>query len=132
MLFVLLMVLYMMYASYRLNNHPMVPTEKLSDRKILVLDALATVCFAGAMLYIFYQFVRICIYKGEGSRLWRSELFMSHSLLFMGAMVVFVFTDNALGSYHYDGTTVLFLYGLMNLYTWCLQYMYSPTKEAEL
>ncbi len=55
---------------------------------------------------------------------------MSYSLLFMAAMVVFVFTDNALGAYRYDGTTVIFLYGLMNFYTWYLQYMYSPTKET--
>lgn len=53
---------------------------------------------------------------------------MSYSILFIGAMIIFIFTDNALGSYDYNGTTVIFLYGLMNLYTWYLQYMYSPTR----
>lgn len=53
---------------------------------------------------------------------------MLYSILFQLAMVVFVLTDNALGSYSYDGNYVIMLYGLMNLYTWYLQYMYTPTK----
>jgi hypothetical protein len=81
------------------------------------------------MLYIIMQYFRICCNKSD--RLWRSELFMSYSILFIGAMIIFIFTDNALGSYDYNGTTVIFLYGLMNLYTWYLQYMYSPTKETK-
>ncbi len=54
---------------------------------------------------------------------------MSYSILFIVAMMIFVFTDNAFGSYSYDGTTFIFLYGLMNLYVWYLQYMYTPALE---
>lgn len=126
LLFILLMVLYMLYANFRLNNHPMIPKQRLSDRSILVLDFITSILFGIVMAYLVLQYLRICCYKTD--RLWRSELFMSYSILFMGAMVIFIFTDNALGSYSYDGTTVVFLYGLMNLYTWYLQYMYSPTK----
>jgi hypothetical protein len=57
---------------------------------------------------------------------------MSYSVLFIVAMMLFLFTDNALGSYNYEGTSFLFLYGLMNLYVWYLQFMYSPVgEEAE-
>ncbi len=56
---------------------------------------------------------------------------MSYSILFIVAMMVFVFTDNALGSYHYEGTNFVFLYGLMNLYVWYLQYMYCPVGDEE-
>jgi hypothetical protein len=78
------------------------------------------------MLYIIIQQFRICC--RDGDMLWRSQMFMAYSILFIVAMMIFVFTDNALGAYHYDGTTVIFLYGLMNLYTWYLQYMYTATK----
>ena len=80
----------------------------------------------GAIVYIVYRYICICFNKSD--RLWRSELFMVYSILFILAMVLFLATDNAFGAYHYDGTTVVFLYGLMNLYTWYLEYMYSPTK----
>jgi hypothetical protein len=57
---------------------------------------------------------------------------MSYSLLFIVAMMLFFFTDNALGSYNYEGTSFIFLYGLMNLYVWYLQFMYSRAgEEAE-
>lgn len=125
-LFILLMILYMLYAAYRLDNHPLVPTERMNDRTILILDVLVSICFGVIMLHILYRYISICCDKEE--RLWRSELFMTYSILFMLAMIVFIFTDNALGAYRYDGTTVIFLYGLMNFYVWYLQYMYSPTK----
>ena len=120
------MILYMLYAAYRLNDHPFVPRERLNDKNILIMDVLTTICFIFVMIYIIARFISICTFKHD--RLWRSELFMAYSVLFIAAMAVFIFTDNALGSFRYDGTTVLFLYGLMNFYTWYLQYMYSPSK----
>lgn len=126
-LLILLMTLYMLYASYRLNDHPLIPSQSLTDTRIILLDIITSVFFAAAILYIGTQYVRICCDKSD--RLWRSELMMSYSVLFIVAMMVFVFTDNALGSYHYEGANFIFLYGLMNFYVWYLQFMYSPAGE---
>lgn len=120
------MILYMFYANYRLNDHPIIPNEKLNNKSISILSVLTFIWFAFIMVNIIYRYILICCDKDE--RLWRSDLFMSYSLLFMFAMIMFIFTNNALGSFEYNGTTVIFLYGLMNFYVWYLQYMYSPTK----
>ncbi len=69
-LFILMMVLYMLYANYRLNNHPMIPKERLNDRKILILDAIVSIIFGAAMVYLMLQYIRICCYKSD--RLWRN------------------------------------------------------------
>lgn len=65
----------------------------------------------------------------DGERLWRNEMFLIYSGLFQIAQFIFFTIDNSFGVFQYDGSNVMFVYSFLNLYTWYLQYMYTPSGE---
>jgi uncharacterized membrane-anchored protein YitT (DUF2179 family) len=56
-------------------------------------------------------------------------MFIVYSILYVLAMLVFFVANNSLGSFSYNGSSILFLYSLMNMYTWYLMYMFSPSTD---
>ena len=69
-LLILLMTLYMLYANYRLNKHPLIPSQSLTDPGILALDTVTSLFFSAGIVYTATQYIRICCHKPD--RLWRS------------------------------------------------------------
>jgi len=57
--------------------------------------------------------------------MYRSSLYMFFSLVFMLLMFVVIVT-NGISIYNFDASNILFLYVLMNIYVYYLQYMYTP------
>jgi len=56
-------------------------------------------------------------------------MFIVYSVLYIFAMFVFFLVSNSFGSFSYNGSSILFLYSLMNMYTWYLMYMFSPSID---
>jgi uncharacterized protein YhhL (DUF1145 family) len=55
-------------------------------------------------------------------------LFMAFSCAFILAVFIIV-VSNALAPYNYNGSGILVVYSLVNIYVYYLQYMFTVTRE---
>jgi hypothetical protein len=83
------------------------------------------VVFAG-IVYIAVRFVRSCM-APEG-RTWRSSLFMAFSSAFIFGIFIII-VSNSLVLFSYSGSSILIVYGLVNIYVYYIQYMFTITRD---
>jgi hypothetical protein len=76
--------------------------------------------------YITYRFGLMCF--SDEDRIWRSYIFMVFSSVFIFA-VFLIITSNALMPLNYSGSSIVLVYGLVNVYVYYLQIMYTITEE---
>lgn len=50
----------MLYASYSLNDHPIVPAYDLSTGKYLAIEIICAIWGISGIIYIVTQFIRSC------------------------------------------------------------------------
>lgn len=82
--------------------------------------------FILVIIYIFYLF--LCVQLEKNLLPYRHQVFLKFSTLFFIAIVIVV----ALGSldvFSYSSGLIMFSFAISNLYSYLLQYLYSPTKE---
>jgi hypothetical protein len=114
----------MIYTMQQVDGDPIIP-DSFSSKFLAARIIIGIVVFCG-VAYIAFRFVRSCM-APEG-RTWRSELFMSFSSVFIFAVFIMLIS-NSLILFNYSGSVVLIVYGLINVYVYYLQYMYTITRE---
>jgi len=114
------------YAISQTSDHPVFSTDSLRSPSVTGLKGLAYVVFALAVVYIIYLYIGI--FSSKPHRMWRSSIFMYISMFFFISTIIFFF----IGGYNvfdYSATKIMFYITFMNIYSYFLQYLYSPTKE---
>jgi hypothetical protein len=71
--------------------------------------------------------VYIC--RNFQTRMWRHKMFFTFSLYFIICYFIMVFTGS-MSVYNLDGSRVLLLIGILNIYIWFLQYLYAPNAQG--
>mmetsp|Transcript_7082 Transcript_7082/g.6331 ORF Transcript_7082/g.6331 Transcript_7082/m.6331 type:complete len:458 (+) Transcript_7082:273-1646(+) len=79
------------------------------------------------LIWILYGFAMIL--KKWNGIIWRHRMFFSFSCYFIFCYFLFLFSGSV-RIYNQNGTRVILVFGISNIYIWFLQYLYSPTKEG--
>jgi len=77
--------------------------------------------------WMFYGFAQIL--KAYNSLIWRHKIFFSFSCYFILCYFIFMFTGSV-NVYNFNGTKVMLLFGITNVYVWFLQVIYSPSGKG--
>lgn len=125
MLFYLIVLVYSAaYAISQFKSRPVFSYEDINSGTVKALSIIAFIAFIVVCLYIIYLYVYILRYKEN--RLYRHKVFMNISFFFFVSTIVFFF----LGGYNvfsYSAPKIFFTFSFMNLYSFALQFLYSPT-----
>lgn len=117
----------MIYTMYQIQDTPLVPNSFLNKFKAAQFIIILTILIG--FIYIVYRYLKVCM-SGE-TKLWRNNIFMVFSCMFILALFIIIAT-NSLILFNYKGSSILLVYGLINIYVYYLQYMYSITGEELL
>lgn len=120
----ILIICMMAYAMQQVSGDPFIP-EDFAARYVAARVIIGLVFFAG-IVYISVRFISSCL-APEG-RTWRSSLFMAFSSAFIFGVFIIV-VSNSLILYNYSGSGIMVVYGLINIYVYYLQYMFTITRE---
>jgi hypothetical protein len=107
----------------------MVDFSIVDSTKFTVLYAVVVFLYASGLLYVVVQTIRTCTLLEK--LMYRSTVYMFFSLVFMLLMLVIIVT-NGISIYNFDGSGILYLYVLMNIYVYYLQYMYTAKEVARV
>lgn len=112
------------YAITQTTDHPVFSFEDISTTGVKVMKILAFIAFSLASAYIVYLYIYILKYKNIKAD--RHKIFMVISAAFFISTVVFFFVGGY-DLYSYSGSKMLFTLCFMNMYSFLLQYLYTPT-----
>jgi len=77
--------------------------------------------------WMFYGFAQIL--RTYNTLIWRHKIFFSFSCYFILCYFVFMFTGTV-NVYNLNGTKVMLLFGITNVYVWFLQVIYGPSNKG--
>lgn len=109
-----------------MDEHPILSVKQIDIPFFKFLVIATTLGFFLVIIYLLYLFITI----KERNQLvaYRNSLFMNISLLFfIGVVVVIVL--GSLDVFSYSSGLILFSFGICNLYSYLLQYLYAPTQQ---
>lgn len=114
----------MVYSMQQINIAPILSSNfeasYIAAKVVIILSLLVSVTYIG------YRYIQIC--RSPEEKLWRSNIFMVISSVFI-FIIFIVVAANQLIPYNYSGSSVLLVYGLVNIYVYYLQYMFTITRE---
>jgi hypothetical protein len=114
------------YAITQTTDHPVFSYEDITSRAVIILEIIAFVVFGLACIYIIYLFLYTLKFKPD--RPHRHNVFMVISAAFFISTIVFFFVGGY-DLYAYSASKIIFTLCFMNLYSFFLQYLYSPTGK---
>jgi len=97
------------------------------EKSFMAFKILMIILLAIGLAWMFYGFAQIL--KKYNGLIWRHKIFFSFSCYFIFCYFVFMFTGT-LNVYNFNGSKVILLFGITNLYVWFLQIMYSPSGKG--
>jgi len=71
----------------------------------------------------------IYIFRNFQSRMWRHKMLFVFSIYFIICYFILLFSGS-LSVYNDDGSRVLLVFGIINIYVWFLEYFYVPSKAG--
>lgn len=86
---------------------------------VLVLTIIAGFAYLG------FRYVNICM--TDGSKLWRSQMYLIFSVFFIFTIGLFL-VSNSFSIFNYSGQKIILVFTLINTYVIYLQYMYTLTR----
>jgi len=117
----------MIYTMYQIQDTPLVPSPFLN--KFITAQAIVAITVLLGFIYVIYRYSRVCM--SPDTKLWRTYIFMVFSCIFILSLFIII-ASNSLVLFNYKGPSILLVYGLINIYVYYLQYMYSITREESL
>lgn len=88
-----------------------------------IFKVIMIVLLGVGLAWIFFGFAQIL--KKFNTLIWRHKIFFSFSCYFIFCYFIFMFTG-AVNVYNLNGTKVMLVFGITNIYVWFLQVLYSP------
>lgn len=97
------------------------------EKSFTAFKVLMIIMLGIGLGWMFYGFAQIL--RTYNSLIWRHKIFFSFSCYFILCYFIFMFTGSV-NVYNFNGTKVLLLFGITNVYIWFLQVIYSPSGKG--
>lgn len=114
------------FAVIQYDEHPIISPHSVDNGFFTFLTLATIIGFFLVIIYILYLFASVC--RDKPHRSYRNTIFMIFSTFFFMTVIVVV----ALGSldiFTYSSGLVMFSFAIPNLYSFLIQYLYSPTSK---
>ena len=114
------------FAVIQYDEHPIISPHRVENGFFTFLTLATIIGFFLAIIYIFYLFVTVC--RDKPHQAYRNTIFLAFSSFFFITVIVVV----ALGSldiFNYSSALVMFSFAITNIYSFLVQYLYSPTAQ---
>jgi len=110
-------------------NDPSFDFNDEYDTAFTAFKVIMIILLGVGLAWMFFGFAQIL--KRYNDLIWRHKIFFSFSCYFIFCYFVFMFTGS-INVYNLNGTKVMLVFGITNIYIWFLQILYSPYgKGAE-
>jgi len=97
------------------------------EKSFTAFKVLMIILLGIGLGWMFYGFAQIL--RAYNSLIWRHKIFFSFSCYFILCYFIFMFTGSV-NVYNFNGTKVMLLFGITNVYVWFLQVIYSPSGKG--
>ena len=114
------------FAMYQRSDRPLASPNTADNLLVNIMYIISMVTFLFALVFVMTLYCDLC---GRQDLLWRNKMFVNLSFFFY--LVVFaLFIFDGFDIFEYSAGKVMFTYLFMNIFSFYLQYLYTPCDQV--